>query len=1273
MRNFTISSHSVYKRNRVLHIECDLIINVLWLAYVTHIFIVSSRQRVTLKRKKKKYVYIYLIESRKISEKMNSLPSSTNGEVSGIVVYNEENPCNNIRSKSDEERCHASDSHSEKCDILPENLEKSSCDVTPVDDESISVSATPSNMSERTIADETSTGSRPANASMTDSGDDKTCDDSDGKSKMAASGVAFTIDFNEGKSMDSQKYKEIVLRFQSRQQKQQQQRRHRRGMSLSKLDDTRKSSSSLNNSGRCSPVIDDLKPVARKPPIKVERLRTEVDVPATNTTQQTTDDKAAAMTKVVMRRRPLQKFDTGKDSPKRHSWSPLSSLNYETVPQLVRTVPADEQPKQMERTTVFQPKSTTLQRALEQTSSQRQKDTQESLRATAKAAVKSFENHVAVVTDPLEYVRQSDESMSDAGTYTLDGDNYTEEEKERMSIDKLAQKTQLAELNNNRKYMNLQMQSQAEISVGNSATQEKCVSGVGAKKVLEVNDNESGPGGTSCNASKTSKISYLGRLKSRVKIIGDRTFHKSKSPTPNYRVKSADVASKVTDITPDHGTFTSITACGVLNKYVQPESVSEKRESKVAHHRKNSLSKLQIDSSEYIQSKYNIDQKLSYTDYEKAKQCEYQLNIFSNARSYAATNSDDEQSDAAEDEDVSIKTAPTKNDWIQEWAKNARRRNTAMAVAGSSVTQKLNKVHARYQPMTQSYDDTNEFGDDSHGEDGMSHFYFSSNRNMQHFDTSPEHDAKRQSLSSLRPPISPSKIPSPVHTRLRGRSSSANRNFPNSNADLDNFETRAYLEKTAAAISSLQEIQRQNNSPRSPSSPKQFTPSTGLSSCNTYEKSIDARLHKRNLSLDVKHVARKLHDYSTAATHYDTDSALDAQIQERQRLQHTRQHSHDIRMIQNSSKRSSIDQAMLAQQPLHHHLNIVEHTALPHKHSDDKHVRRRSSVGGDGGNDSATTGSPIRRSSSFCQRNQVNSSRNVTKKPAVTARRVHHQSTSPGNALQKSASSSSFKKTLSAACTVNRQQMDDTLHDFYVKDEDDSKHFDDDEYNFMYSSDDSEGDAINTNNKHETDVATRSPLSHTRYNKAFLMRMEQNKQIAADGSTGGLVSKGLQACPNTPERQRRSFNPRGSFRDRTSMPRDSSLSRMKQDIPNLQTTKHSLMQTASKDSNSSSTGSGSANKTRVLPKYMDISKYKPTQGQNFLKRDESKSTLINRSEIRKSPSAIGLSKADTTRQSGRVKSAGAKTSAPITTKGRFIFTAFNITNVLFFFFVFPKF
>lgn len=447
-----------------------------------------------------------------------------------------------------------------------------------------------------------------------------------------------------------------------------------------------------------------------------------------------------------------------------------------------------------------------------------------------------------------------------------------------------------------------------------------------------------------------------------------------------------------------------------------------------------------------------------------------------------------------------------------------------------------------------------------------------------------------------------------------------------------------YLEKTAAAISSLQKIHRKNNSPQSPLSPmRKMAPSDfAAAPYNNYEKSVNLRpmhLHKRNLSLDV--TKNPNHEF------FDSDRMFNAQeLKEQLNKRHTRHNSFENKQIQlPSPKHGDIDQTMSR-------ATFMEQQRLLNKYFADAdrregHARRASS-----GTVNESTGSPIRRSSSFCNRNIVNimapksTTPTATKKP-INRRITNNHTNNNNNSLQKSASSSSFKK-LAASTAYPQHYETDENGTYYINGRDNLRTTRDE---LLYSSDESDdaNSATGESGKYESDrQVSEPPISHTRYNKAFLMRMEQNKQIASGGS------KGVMACPNTPEMPRRAMNQRSSFRDPTSMPRDSSLSRMKQDIPNLQTTKKALTQAASKDSSSSTT---SSSKQRILPKYMDISKYKPAQGQNFLKRDESKSTLINRNEIRKSPSAIGLSKSDPMRASGRVKSAGAKPSTPINLKG----------------------
>lgn len=420
-----------------------------------------------------------------------------------------------------------------------------------------------------------------------------------------------------------------------------------------------------------------------------------------------------------------------------------------------------------------------------------------------------------------------------------------------------------------------------------------------------------------------------------------------------------------------------------------------------------------------------------------------------------------------------------------------------------------------------------------------------------------------------------------------------------------------YLEKTAEAISSLQEMHIKNNSLQSPSK------SICKGPRNNQDNSANFRStrHKRNASVDA--ATNNKHEF------YDSSELFSAQ-----EMKHVNQNSYEGKRIQPaSSKCSGIDQTISC------HSSIENHSL--HKNSSD--VDKKTDYRENNDTLSVSNDSPIRRSSSFCNRNIANILPTKASTPKANKRQMNRPITG-NNSLQKSSSSSSFKKLTTTTPFYEHYQT--VENEFLIINGDDNLRTTCDE--ILFSSDESHvlNSPTGEEDKHQTDrQKSEPPISHTRYNKAFLMRLEQNRQTNND-------NKGAQACPNTPELSRRAVNPR--FRDPISMPRDSSLSRMKQGLPNIQTTKKVLTQVTSKDSSSSSTCSS---KQRVLPKYMDISKYKPVQGQTFLKRDESKSTLISRNEIRKSPSATGLSKHDRLRSSGRIKSAGAKPSTP-SLKGR---------------------
>lgn len=219
--------------------------------------------------------------------------------------------------------------------------------------------------------------------------------------------------------------------------------------------------------------------------------------------------------------------------------------------------------------------------------------------------------------------------------------------------------------------------------------------------------------------------------------------------------------------------------------------------------RRLSLTKYQIDSSEYVQSKVDESLMRSYTDYEKAMHNEYKLNIFSSVSSYISTETspgqtDDELVTYGNDESISIKTAQSKNDWIQEWAKNARRCNNILPYAEpvplsprSHHYSKTNwpcpqSEHSfKYVNRDRCYDvacfnQIEQFGggmiDNSGGE------CLTIKRDQVQNWRSPE---KFTPNIDRRPPISTTKIPSPMHTHnahLRARSSSANRSFRQNNA-----------------------------------------------------------------------------------------------------------------------------------------------------------------------------------------------------------------------------------------------------------------------------------------------------------------------------------------------------------------------------------------------------------------------------------------------------------------------------------------------------------
>ncbi|XP_039450243.1 uncharacterized protein LOC120429119 isoform X2 [Culex pipiens pallens] len=1147
----------------------------------------------------------------------------------------------------------------EKVDLSPENSKKS--DNSPTDDQ----------ISKQKTSDEADGGEEKVqysncnlhsginecvnkSMSLREVKEKKRCASEDPEVRNA---LAFTIDFGEGrKSVDVQRHEKMLERFQNR---------HKRGVSLSKLE-----TNPLPSVGKIS------SPQSVNLPRKLKNNSSE-----TPTAEVKLRDKNRSL----------------KDSSKnRHSWSPRTSMS---------EAAASETSKQC-KPSKFTPKSNTLQMAFENPIAV--KDYCSSSEINAESLDSSI--GLPCIEPPLKNFKSddNDDSISEAGTYTLDGDNYTEEQKERMNIDKIpaiseagSKHYQKSEYRDKTPQRPTNFQDDLEvIDLTEQPSSYKPADDKKMNNVLEVSYFHD----QSAVHPIKQKQSYLEKLKSRVKNI----THKARSPEKQIQQHQMN--------SPDQGTFTSVTTSGIL-------SVKPCLEDHPRMHRRNSLTKSYVDSSEYVQgvAKLNILSKGEakilncYTDTEKASGIQELSGTYDSSRRKTG-------SDASV-----ISSAVSKKDWIQEWAKTAREYSKSPAVGTSTASS---------SQMTRSYDfeNRNQFGYDFDIDMTKSDYYdakkyeeFGDNLDRHKFHRKQlDHIINNNSSSSdptmrpnfgnennsyneftrqgsirqnsrsnaSKPPMSPSKIPSPIGSVGRARSVSRNRSLQGSNSDLSTNETEMYLQKTAAAISTLQNIHRRNSirsttqhnsSHSSPLSPASRRMSPKISPMNSFQAPVhnlyndkshcmegallspqhqqirnikqqqqihqqSSLNHKRNLSLDDSdsyiNVLSSLEYGNQMSNSLNTDNAnaiLDF------KKQHTRHNSFEgmstlppkpVKCFQNfdqatayysvRSNNESImcdddeneqnDENLLTlttrvkglslstmkpnEQRVTGNQKMITPTVGKPSVNTIKPTAASTSRTSMAKTSSAQMSSPIKRSSSF----SVKAMKPTT--PTMTPKLGSRPSMS-NTKIQKSASSTSFKKIVA--------NFKDDEDDFYINNDDDL------ELNPEYSSNSEFSDRDD-----DTEETEKEPITNTRYNKTFLMRMEQNKKLSAGGK------QGVAACPNTPELPRRTLQIKGATRDRASMPRDSSLNRMKQDL-NISRKSVSKELASFKEPTS-------AGKQKVQPKYLDISKYKTPAASNFLKKDESKSYLA-KTEVKKSPSSasIALGRTEHNRMSTRsVKSAGAK-------------------------------
>ncbi|XP_017059735.1 uncharacterized protein LOC108100387 isoform X2 [Drosophila ficusphila] len=968
-----------------------------------------------------------------------------------------------------------------------------------------------------------------SNSNHKSGGNDEEENSSESNATTKAS-LAFTIDHFDASENDSAaqaaRYKNMMERFQNR---------HKRGASMSKLETEKdNNTTTTSNSGRQS-------------------QRSSLDAGSSmaddisSLTAATPSSEQAPPVQVKMRVRD-RSASRVRDASKRHSWSPRSSANEPSAAPAPRPTSRSKLPPPPAATkgtsnllanrtaNQFTPRSTAMQLALRQV-------------------------EMLCPQPPLADGKPSSENdaVSEAGTYTLDGDNYTEEQKDLMNIDR-----------NGKGAATKQRPKQLPVKSSRGSN------------VLEVNYYHETPLQEQLPqqlpAQRSSTGAYLDQLKSRV-------LRQQVPPSPPTPPSPAA----------DMGCFTSVTTSGVLAKQRALDT-----HPKLTRH-SHSLSTSQIDSSEYVsnEAKLRHTQALSgsATDRQKA---EYRLNVFTTSTNQQHQLPETPTTPTQNSEAALLQTAQTKQDWIQEWARNARARSLAQDVSGTSASRRKQQQQQQQQQaqqlMTRSYN-CSDTGGDSLTDDSLSLYnqqrqYAAAaklNRSLAEryrlmgdcdYASDPalcSHGGGGGGLGGqvleppYKPPKSPSKIPSPLHTL--GRARSASRSRP---------PTDAYLEQTAAAISNLQQSLSRRSSVKSPAqSSPQHSLESGMGAGGGYRRSP---LHRALMT-------------------------------------------------------SSINEAQL--QLLTSGENLLKQLR-----------RRKNSLEYDPGQDSveqvepvaAAPLSPLRRSSSFQQQQQqqqgqhpVRQARpnfqNLYTPPA--ARHAHALSTvHQQQQLKKSASSNNFDQAYS--------DYDNELQ-YYINDEDELG-----TTGAYYSSNEEE----DVEENHD-EVQGSVPLSNTRMNKALLMRIERSKQRVAGAQaaptkpTSAPAGKltlaqsgaGLVACPNTPEMPRRNIKsaPRvapgsGNRNTRQSMPRETSLSRLAQQVPSsLANAKKQLLQTASAGVSSSSRDQ------RVQPKYLDISKYKSAQSNNFLRKNDAKSTLKPADQMKRSPSAssMGLSRGDGTRASNR--------------------------------------
>lgn len=387
--------------------------------------------------------------------------------------------------------------------------------------------------------------------------------------------VAFTVDFGENKQVDPQKYKNLVEKYQNR---------HRRGQSLSKIEEPNKPTVKKH------PLTGNL---PRKSGYHAEGYHSSDEKMEKFKIQ----GARSSVLNSVMKKGDLTLPIKPISSERMTQSYPTRSFDLPVIdsPEVeIKDISSPELEPMSPISPVVTPTDVKLQRSILTSnyhSIKKETDLKMSGSSSDEVSLEKFESC-------LDFDRT--DTVSDAGTYTIEADNYTEEQKQRMSIDKDFNIEQVSVLTKTREYI----QNLILGTTHQEAKQSKSeVVNVVEKSSIHTHSSDISPQPQRIIKTEIAQFAHTHAEGIHLNNMNGRA---TKVLNSNQNTKNI-----VNTEQEDRGVFTLVTTSGVLNK----------RQNVKEHNRQHSLvksviavetyptSELSVNSSPVVQSVYTVAQQ----------------------------------------------------------------------------------------------------------------------------------------------------------------------------------------------------------------------------------------------------------------------------------------------------------------------------------------------------------------------------------------------------------------------------------------------------------------------------------------------------------------------------------------------------------------------------------------------------------------------------------------------------------------------------------------